>query len=366
VTTVEIMGWSAPTQVGSDGEALVGALADPPPPAFVAGMYEPPLPAPRAHALVDFNVRAELGRKGTSFFDRRTALTVVACGRALADAGLQVTDANRHRIGVVLGTTAGSVQSSVDYAGDTFTQDPPYMVNPALFPNTVMNCAAGQSAIWFKLTGINATLAGGRLSFLSVLRYSSNSLRSRQADYLLAGAVEEFTPHNAWISRLRRDDDLPCGEGGAVFVLRPTGTTSHLHRPDGEVLSVVLGFCPRGNDRAAAIAGCLRKALDRCGVPGEQAHAAAIGGFDDQQSRTTGWRAVDQGLGHARAHRIELDAVAGDNPTATGGLELAAILAMHRSDPGLDGRISVLVGQSREGGVGAAVIRGWSRDGHRG
>ncbi|MEE3922501.1 hypothetical protein V2I01_41795 [Micromonospora sp. BRA006-A] len=76
-----------------------------------------------------------------------------------------MTDDNRDRIGIVTGTTAGSVKSSVDYAAETFTQQPPYLVNPALFPNTVMNCAAGQSAIWYKLHGPNATVAGGPLAF---------------------------------------------------------------------------------------------------------------------------------------------------------------------------------------------------------
>ncbi len=363
---LQVIGWGLASSAGADGDALVGALAEPPPPADVSGMYDTPLPSPRAHALVGFDVRAELGRKGTSFYDRRTALAVVTCGRALADARLQVTDANRHRIGVVLGTTAGSVRSSVDYAVDTFTQDPPYLVNPALFPNTVMNCAAGQSAIRFKLNGVNATLAGGRMAFLTVLRYSANTFRSRQADFLLAGAVEEFTPHNAWMSTVRRDDGLPAGEGGAMFVLRPAGATVQLHRPDAEVLAVALGFCPRDGDRAGAMAGCLRRALGAGGVPGRQVRVAAIGGADDEQAADAGWRAVHLAVGHTRWRRLEVDGVAGDNPTAAGALELAAIVASHRRAPELDGQVSVLVAQNREGAVGAAVIRGWSRGGHRG
>ncbi|PWU53670.1 beta-ketoacyl synthase [Micromonospora sp. S4605] len=365
MTALQVIGWGATSPAGTDHPALVGALDRPPAPVEVAGRYDAPLPTPRAHALLDFDVRAELGRKGTSFFDRRTALTVVTCRRALADAGLQVTDANRHRIGVVLGTTAGSVRSSVDYAVDTFTQDPPYMVNPALFPNTVMNCAAGQSAIWFNLTGVNATLAGGRVAFLSVLRWCANSFRSRQADYLLAGAVEEFTPHTAWLSRHGRDDDLPAGEGGAVFVLRPPGGT-HLRGPDAEVLAVTLGFSPRGRERAEALAGCLRGALDRCGVDGGQVRMAAIGGADDAAARAAGWRAVESALGHSRARRIAVDEAMGDNPTAGGALELATVLAAHRQDPRLDGQLSVLVAQNREGAVGAAVVRGWGRGTDRG
>ena len=349
------------------GDQLTAAFVGRPDPAEVTGMYEADLPKPVAHALASFSVRAELGRKGTSFFDRRTALTVMACNRALADADLRITDGNRRRTGVVLGTTAGSVKSSVDYAVDTFTQDPPYMVNPALFPNTVMNCAAGQSAIWLKLNGVNATVAGGRIAFLSVLRYCANAFRSQQADYLLAGAVEEFTPHTAWLSHLRRADGMLPGEGGAVFVVRPGDDSSNgVRRPDAVMLAVSIGFCPNGSDRMAAIAGCVRTALARAGVPPDQIVRAASGGADNEATAEVSWRAVKDVLGHSNWERLEVEPVAGDNPTATGALELAALLALHRQRPELDGQASVLVAQNPEGAVGAAVFRGWSRDSHRG
>lgn len=365
---LEIIGWGLLCAAGSGTAELVGALTSPPAPADVTGMYAEPLPSARAYALVNFNARAELGRKGTSFMDRRTSLTVVACGRALQDAGLQITDSNRRRIGVVLGTTAGSVKSSVDYAVETFTQDRPYMVNPALFPNTVMNCAAGQSAIWFGLNGINTTVAGGRLALLSVLRYCINAFRSRAADFLLAGAVDEFTPHTAWLWQSRRPtaQTLP-GEGGAVFVVRPAADgAANRGQPDGEVLGVALGFCPSNADRVAAIAGCVRRALRHSGMAPRQIRFAAIGGSDCAEADSTSWRAIDEALEHSRPQRLEIDRrITGDTQSATSALELAAILALHRHDADLDGQASLLVAQNTEGAIGAAVIRGWNRGSHR-
>src|SRR5262249_32891177 len=125
MTGLAINGFGVLAAAGDSPEALAATLRRPAPAAVdVPGTYPESLPSPRAHALTDFNVRAELGRKGTSFFDRRTALTVAVCRRALDDAKLTVEDGNRHRIGVVLGTTVGSARSSVDYAVETFTQDP--------------------------------------------------------------------------------------------------------------------------------------------------------------------------------------------------------------------------------------------------
>jgi 3-oxoacyl-[acyl-carrier-protein] synthase II len=243
------------------------------------------------------------------------------------------------------------------------------MVNPALFPNTVMNCAAGQSAIWFGLNGVNATVAGGPLAFLSVLRYCLNAFRGRQADHLLAGAVEEFTPHNAWMSHAAAPAaGVPAGEGGAVFLLAPQGSGPGERGRDGEVLSVALGFSP-DRRRVEALAGCLRRALSQARVdPGEVAVVVADPGGDALAERAHR-HAVADVLGRAAAAAVERPRVTdlvGDCQSATGALALALILAAHRVDAARDGQVSVLTAYTREGGVGAAVVRGWHRGDDRG
>ncbi|MDW3849353.1 beta-ketoacyl synthase [Micromonospora sp. BRA006-A] len=356
MTALTIAGWGVVGPAADSPEALATALGAAPQPVPVTGMYADELPDARAHALVGFDVKAHLRRRGTAFFDRRTSLTVVACGRAIEDAGLVVTDDNRDRIGIVTGTTAGSVKSSVDYAAETFTQQPPYLVNPALFPNTVMNCAAGQSAIWYKLHGPNATVAGGPLAFLTGLRYSANLFRRGRADVLLAATVEEFTPHAAWT--VRRTGGTLAGEGGAAFVLRrePDGPA------DGAVLAVRAGFCPAGQSRPAALSALVRATLAEAGVDGADVTTVACGRRGDARDDAEVWSAVDDGLGgRSPAERLHVDDVVGDCQAATGAWELAAVLARHRADPGRDGAYSLLVARTPEGGVGAAVVRGRSR-----
>ena len=183
-------------------DAIVHRHGPPHPGVQVQGLYDDVLPAEYAHAFVEFDARASLGRKGTASLDRRTALALVACREALSDGQVSVSDDNRHRMGVVLGTTWGSLKSMSDYTKESLLEERPYLVEPSRFPNTVMNCAAGQLAIWNKLTGVNATIAGGNMALLSVLEYSANLFRCGYADTILAGTVEEFTPHNAWAHHL--------------------------------------------------------------------------------------------------------------------------------------------------------------------
>ena len=72
--------------------------------------------------LAEFDVRAHLGRRGTSTLDRATALALVACQEALAgdsdgdgDGDGEESASARDRVGVSLGTTAGSLRWMSEY-----------------------------------------------------------------------------------------------------------------------------------------------------------------------------------------------------------------------------------------------------------
>ncbi|MER5541063.1 beta-ketoacyl synthase N-terminal-like domain-containing protein [Streptomyces sp. NPDC002586] len=368
-----ITGFGVLSGAGIGPEALAAAVASPARPSDVSEMFEEPLPRPDAHALVDFKVRDHLGRKGTSFFDRSTSIGLVACKAALADTDLEVDDGNRARIGIALGTTAGSAKSTSDYSRDTFTQERPYLVNPLLFPNAVMNCAAGQAGIWFGLQGPNSTIAGGSLAMLNVLRYSRNLINCGYADALLAGAVEEFSPLSAWAVHYAQSTDggsLSAGEGGAVFVVESAEAVRASGRcPDAEVLAVEVGvFDPPGPDGTFTdgLIVCLTRALDRAGVRASDVRTVVgatngMARLDDAEEA-----AVTAVLG-ADVPRLPVKEATGEAFSAFGAFQLAALLARHRADPGRDGEISVIVTRSADGAAGAAVVRGWSRaDAHHG
>src|ERR671917_508371 len=91
-----ITGWGTLCSAGAGSDALAtainGAVGGQAPHLTrpVAALYSEPLPSPEAHALVDFNVRDFLGRKGTSFLDRCTSLALVTCAQALEDSDLEI------------------------------------------------------------------------------------------------------------------------------------------------------------------------------------------------------------------------------------------------------------------------------------
>ena len=87
----------------------------------VAGLCPEPLPTTRAHVILGFDGRAT-GFKGAAFRSRGTNLVLTACGKAIEDSGLRITEANRHRIGAVLGSGEGSLQASGAYTTVTQTE----------------------------------------------------------------------------------------------------------------------------------------------------------------------------------------------------------------------------------------------------
>jgi len=327
----------------------------------VTGLFPQPLPYRSAPVLASFDARALLGRKGTSSIDRATALSLVACGQAIEDSGLPVAEM-ADRVGIALGTTVGSLSSSSEYSRETLVAERPYLVNPMLFPNTVMNCAAGHAAIRYGLRGVNSTVAGGQLAFLGALRYAVNVLRRDYADAMLVGAVEEFSPHSAWAHQ-RLGHEGPPGEAAVIVVLQRPGTPlGDGRRPLAELAAVTSGYRPGGHAAGPGgrMAACIRQTLARAGLQAGQVGSLAVsetgGGPVGQEMLAEAEEAAAPG-GSARQVRVRH--VLGDCGAAASALQFVALLASFADRPA-DGppvRPALLAGWSPEGAFGAAVIR---------
>ncbi|MET9746458.1 beta-ketoacyl synthase N-terminal-like domain-containing protein [Streptomyces sp. ESR1.13] len=368
--TLAVTGWGvvASTGVGADefGKALVdgqSGLRD------VGAMFAEELPQPAAHALVDFDVRDHLGRKRTGSLDRTTAFAVTAAGLALADSGIRLDDENRDETGIVLGNTMGSFRSIAEFDRETLVNERPYLVEPLLFPNSVMNCAASRCAIWHQLRGVNATIPAGRISAVSALRYGGTLLRRGHARTLLLGAVEEFSAHRAWLEHHAHADEpsrAPLGEAAALLVTEDARAVRAAGRPlDAEILATKTGhFDPadRATTPADGLAQHLGAALDAAGVTAEQVTTVATGECGLSRVDAVERAAVEAVLGTG-PDRLRAADTLGDCGGASAAVQLAAVLALHRDDPGRDGQVSVVTSCDPEGGVGVVVLRGWSRRG---
>lgn len=145
-----------------------------------------------AGEVADFQANIFLGDKGLRTLDRSTKLVNSAAKLVLEEANYIVTESNCRDTGVVIGTNLGSIKSISDYDREAMVEGPRY-VNPALFPNTVINSPSSQISIRFNIKGFNVTVSTGFTCGIESLNYAVNAIKLGRAKAVLAGAVEELS-----------------------------------------------------------------------------------------------------------------------------------------------------------------------------
>src|SRR3989338_964341 len=107
--------------------------------------------AKTAGEITGFRAEDYLGERGLRTLDRATKLVLSAAKLALDDAGMKspLDEETSLRTGVSLGSTLGSVWSISEFDKEGLREEP-RAVNPALFPNTVINAPASQISIRLK------------------------------------------------------------------------------------------------------------------------------------------------------------------------------------------------------------------------
>ncbi|MFI9100876.1 beta-ketoacyl synthase N-terminal-like domain-containing protein [Streptomyces fildesensis] len=313
-----------------------------------------------AFLVPGFELRDVLGRKGTRSMDRVTGLAVATAGRLLDDAPRNRRVGTGPDAGLVLGTTTGSVQSQMDFTRDSLTGEKPYFVDPACFPNAVMNCAAGQSAIWHQLKGPNTTIAGGHAAGLYALNYSRRLLDFGRASTVLCGAVEEFSPARTWLdsrAHVPATDGAPTvpGEGCALLLVEQAAAADPEQPVLAEVLAVELRIALGGAVRTA-LAACLDRALRRAGVHPEEIWAVSTSeasGPAGEQERD----AVEAVLAGGNPLRLTQVGLIGDTGAAAAAFQVAGALVHAQDDPDAAGRVALVTSVDRGGAVGCALLR---------
>ncbi len=151
------------------------------------------VPGALAAEVWGFDATQYLGPKGLRNFDRLTRFLIVAGKLALEDAGVKKQGAfvalSPERVGVCSATAYGSLDSITEMMLVSELEDPRY-VNPARFPNTVINSAAAYVSIWEDLRAPNTTIVDGNCGALDAVLTCETHLANNRADAFLVGGGE--------------------------------------------------------------------------------------------------------------------------------------------------------------------------------
>jgi len=190
--------------------------------------------------------------------DRFEQLGTAAANDAVANSGLEITEANASRIGVLVSSAIGGIKSLQDAVITNHTEGP-RRVSPFLIPMLMPNGAAGMIAIDHQIKGPCFSVASACASGADGIGTAMLMLKAGMIDAALAGGAEMTicTTGVAAFDRVgamsRRNDDysmtpqpfdknrdgLVMGEGAAVLVLE---TESHAKARGANILAELAGY----------------------------------------------------------------------------------------------------------------------------
>jgi len=177
---------------------------------------------------------------------------------AMDDAGLEISEKNTDRIGVIVGTGLGGL-SSIEKYHSVLLDRGPQRVTPFFIPMLIANEASGQIAIEYGAKGPNLCVVTACATGAHSIGEACRCIQHGDADAIIAGGVEAtITPlalagfnamkaistRNAEPERASRPfdrdrDGFVMGEGGAVTILEEL---EHARARGAKIYAELVGY----------------------------------------------------------------------------------------------------------------------------
>lgn len=204
-----------------------------------------------------FVARDYMDFKSAKRMDRFAQFAVAASREALEQSGLEITDDNRERIGVVVNTGGGGIPA-IEHEVTNMVRKGPKAVHPLLIPVFAPNMASCQVSMSFGIHGPSVTSVAACAAGVQAFVDAVNMLRRGEVDIAITGGTEAgLTPvaiaSLTSMTALSRRNDPPeaasrpfdanrdgfvFSEGCAVMVLE---TAEHAEARGADIICEVLG-----------------------------------------------------------------------------------------------------------------------------
>jgi len=280
-----------------------------------------------AAPVKEFDPVALFGSREARRMDRFTQFALTVSHQAIESAGLSITDENRDRIGVVIGTGIGGIGTLFEQML-VFSERGPMRVSPFLVPMMLPDSSAGMIAIDLGLRGPNMAVVTACASGTNAVGEAASIIQRGDADVILAGGSEAAItpiamagmnvmgalssrnedPQHASRPFDRDRDGFVMGEGSAMLVLE---SLDFAQARCARILAEISGYGITNDayhisapaENGAGAAKCMLMALDNAGLePGSIDYINAHGTSTplNDKSETAAIKSV---FGH-RAYQI--------------------------------------------------------------
>jgi len=253
---------------------------------FDASKYETRI----AGEVKDFDPAALLGRKEARRMDRFTQLAMAAVGQALEDSGLKITPENSLRVGVVIGSGIGGIETIVNEV-NTMREKGVGRVSPFMVPMMLPDTAPGMVAIAYGVRGPNLSMASACATGSNTIGEAAEWIRYGRVDAAVAGSSEAgiiplaiagfnvmgaLSRRNADPQRASRPfdknrDGFVTGEGAGILILEEY---EHAKARGAKIYAEVVGYGSTADayhitapdETGAGAAAAMQMALDQAGL----------------------------------------------------------------------------------------------------
>ena len=237
---VVVTGLGALTPIGNTAPAFWAALLEGrsgagPITRFDASIYKTQF----ACEVKDLNVEDFIERKEARRMDRCTHLGLIAAEEAVADYGLEASNLNKDRVGVIWGSGIGGLDTFTEEFGNFFKGEEVPRFNPFFIPKMIADICGGHISMKYGYRGPNYTTVSACASSTNAVIDALMLIRLGKADVIIAGGSEAAVSpggiggFNSMHALSTRNDDyltasrpfdkdrdgFVLGEGAATLVL---------------------------------------------------------------------------------------------------------------------------------------------------
>ncbi len=306
-----------------------------------------------AGEVKDFELSRYLSPKDARRMDTFIHYGLAAAIDAFKDCGLEVTEANRERIGVNIGSGIGGLPM-IEETHKVYLAEGPRKISPFFIPATIINMISGHLSIMFGLQGPNLAVVTACTTGTHAVGEAGRMIEYGEADVMIAGGAESaicplavggFAAARALSTRNddpaaasrpwdKDRDGFVLGEGAGVLVLEEY---EHAKARGARIYCELLGYGKSADanhmtaptEDGSGAARCMDNALRNAGLNPDQIDYINAHGTSTPLGDLAETKAVKLSLGeHARKVMVSsTKSMTGHLLGAAGGIE-AIFLAL--------------------------------------